>query len=63
MAGRPCFRPRPSVDAAVLVVTRRHPPLLPPAFFDEYAAFVREEFARRSDQRAPVADWAARFRR
>jgi 23S rRNA (adenine-N6)-dimethyltransferase len=56
-----CFRPRPSVDAAVLVVTRRDPPLLPPAYFDEYAAFVQAEFARRSDQRAPVADWAARF--
>jgi 23S rRNA (adenine-N6)-dimethyltransferase len=56
-----CFRPRPSVDAAVLVVTRRDPPLLPPEAFDEYAAFVHQEFARRSDQHAVIAEWAARF--
>jgi 23S rRNA (adenine-N6)-dimethyltransferase len=56
-----CFRPRPSVDAAVLVITRRDPPLVPAAQFADYARFVREEFARRSDQRASVADWAARF--
>ncbi len=35
------FRPVPSVDAAVLVVTRRDPPLLPPALARPYAEFVR----------------------
>jgi 23S rRNA (adenine-N6)-dimethyltransferase len=56
-----CFRPRPSVDAAVLLVSRREPSLLPPGAFARYAAYVAAEFARRSDQRASVADWAARF--
>jgi 23S rRNA (adenine-N6)-dimethyltransferase len=55
------FRPAPSVDAAVLVVTRRDPPLLPAAQFAAYAGFVRSELARRSDQRAPVEEWVARF--
>ncbi len=55
------FRPRPSVDAAVLVVTRRERPLLPPEVFAGYAAFVRAEFARRPDQRADIAGWVARF--
>jgi 23S rRNA (adenine-N6)-dimethyltransferase len=58
-----CFRPRPSVDAAVLVVTRRDPPLVRTADFGAFAAFVAGEFARRSDRRADVAGWAARFRR
>jgi 23S rRNA (adenine-N6)-dimethyltransferase len=35
------FRPVPSVDAGVLVVTRREPPLLPRALAASYAAFVR----------------------
>ena len=35
------FRPVPSVDAAVLVVTRRDRPLLPPAMAGLYARFVR----------------------
>jgi 23S rRNA (adenine-N6)-dimethyltransferase len=35
------FRPVPRVDGAVLVVTRRDPPLLPPAMFVRYEAFVR----------------------
>jgi 23S rRNA (adenine-N6)-dimethyltransferase len=56
-----CFRPRPSVDAGVLVVTRRAEPWLPPGCFDDYAAFLRTEFARRSDRRVDVAAWAARF--
>jgi 23S rRNA (adenine-N6)-dimethyltransferase len=56
-----CFRPRPTVDAAVLTVTRRAEPWLPPEHFPAYAAFVRTEFARRSDRRAPITDWPARF--
>jgi 23S rRNA (adenine-N6)-dimethyltransferase len=35
------FRPVPRVDAAVLIVTRRDPPLLPPAMAASWAAFVR----------------------
>lgn len=35
------FRPVPKVDAATLVVTRRDPPLLPPAIARAYAEFVR----------------------
>ena len=56
-----CFRPRPSVDAAVLVVTRRDPPLVDAEQFVSYAAFVAAEFARRSDQRASVEEWATHF--
>jgi 23S rRNA (adenine-N6)-dimethyltransferase len=58
-----CFRPRPSVDAVVLAVTRRAAPLLPAEAAGAYAAFVAAEFARRSDQRADVSAWAARYRR
>jgi 23S rRNA (adenine-N6)-dimethyltransferase len=39
------FRPVPSVDAAVLTVTRRTPPLLPAGLAAGYGAFVREEWA------------------
>jgi 23S rRNA (adenine-N6)-dimethyltransferase len=35
------FRPVPRVDAAVLVVTRRQPPLLPVTMAPDYASFVR----------------------
>ena len=38
------FRPVPSVDAAVLRITRRQPPLLPDAIADAYAAFVRSQW-------------------
>ena len=41
------FRPRPSVEAAVLVITRRNPPLLAPEHFDGYATWVRHQFGRR----------------
>jgi len=57
-----CFRPRPSVDAAVLVVTRRADPWLPPERFADYAAFVRSEFGKRSSHRAVIAEFADRFR-
>jgi 23S rRNA (adenine-N6)-dimethyltransferase len=58
-----CFRPRPSVDAAVLVVTRRAPVLLPVAASRRYAAFVAREF--RSSSRArdrSVREWVELFR-
>lgn len=35
------FRPVPRVDAAVLAVTRRDPPLLPPHMAGAYAGFLR----------------------
>ncbi len=38
------FRPVPSVDAAVLRVTRRVPPLLPHRMADAYADFVRSQW-------------------
>jgi 23S rRNA (adenine-N6)-dimethyltransferase len=38
------FRPVPSVDAAVLRVTRREPPLLPDHMADAYASFVRRQW-------------------
>jgi 23S rRNA (adenine-N6)-dimethyltransferase len=38
------FRPRPRVDAAVLIVTRRDPPLVNPAARREYVGFVTAAF-------------------
>ena len=38
------FRPVPSVDAAVLTVTRRNPPLLPLVLAAGYSEFVYEEW-------------------
>ena len=38
------FRPVPSVDAAVLRVTRRDPPLLPLSMAGPYASFVRRQW-------------------
>jgi 23S rRNA (adenine-N6)-dimethyltransferase len=38
------FRPAPSVDAAVLRVSRRVPPLLPPRMASAYASFVQREW-------------------
>jgi 23S rRNA (adenine-N6)-dimethyltransferase len=40
-----CFEPRPSVDAAVLVVRRRERPRVPLAQADAFARFVRAGFA------------------
>lgn len=57
------FRPRPSVDAAVLVVVRRDPPLLPIAANRRYANFVARGFRSRPDARhLGVHEWVARFR-
>jgi 23S rRNA (adenine-N6)-dimethyltransferase len=38
------FRPVPRVDGALLVVTRREPPLLPPGMAAPYAMFVRSRW-------------------
>jgi 23S rRNA (adenine-N6)-dimethyltransferase len=59
-----CFRPRPAVDAAVLEITRRDPPLLPGAEFERYAAWLGGEFRRRPDgPQIEVRQWVERFRR
>lgn len=39
-----CFEPPPAVDAGVLVVERRRPPLVPVPARDAYAEFVRRGF-------------------
>ncbi len=57
------FRPRPSVDAAMMIVTRRGDELLPVAEHARYVAFVREAFAR--DSRVgdlDLSEWTARYR-
>jgi 23S rRNA (adenine-N6)-dimethyltransferase len=57
------FRTRPSVDACVLVVTRRDPPLLPVSWSRRYARFVARAFRSRPDARdVSVDQWVARFR-
>ncbi len=38
------FRPVPSVDAALLTVTRRDPPILPAHMAGAYASFVRRQW-------------------
>lgn len=58
-----CFRPRPSVDAAVLVVTRRDEPMLPTSASGRYSAYVARAFRSRADARdLGVDQWVARFR-
>jgi 23S rRNA (adenine-N6)-dimethyltransferase len=57
------FRPRPNVDASVLVITRRTPPLLAPEHFDGYAAWLRRQFSRRGDApQIAMTAWAQSFR-
>ncbi len=56
------FRPAPSVDAAVLTVTRREPSLLPVECASPFTRFVREHFA--VTPRQPTGeDWVRRFGR
>jgi 23S rRNA (adenine-N6)-dimethyltransferase len=58
-----CFRPRPSVDAAVLVVTRRTRPLLPTSASGRYSSFVAQAFRSRADARdLGVDQWIELFR-
>jgi len=52
------FRPRPRVDAAVLIVTRRDPPLVDPAARRDYTGFVTAAF---EGARPTVASALARF--
>jgi 23S rRNA (adenine-N6)-dimethyltransferase len=58
------FRPAPSVDAAVMTVTRRPDPLLEPRARDAFVRFLRTSFERRRD--APELDvweWTQAFRK
>jgi 23S rRNA (adenine-N6)-dimethyltransferase len=58
-----CFRPRPSVDAAVLVVTRRAEPILPTSASGRYSAYVARAFRSRADARdLGVDQWVELFR-
>jgi len=49
------FRPEPRVDAGLLAITRRDPPLLPVAMAGAYAAFVRREWP--FDRTTPEKSW------
>jgi len=55
------FRPAPSVDAAVLTVTRRVPSALPVDAATTFLRFVREHFD--GNHRHTADDWVRRFRR
>jgi 23S rRNA (adenine-N6)-dimethyltransferase len=58
-----CFRPRPSVDAAVLVITRRAKSLLPTPASDRYSSYVARAFRSRADARHLSVDrWVELFR-
>ena len=56
------FRPRPSVDAGIVVVSRRPEPLLPAAQARPYRAFLRRSFGR-GRQPSGVEEWLDAFRR
>jgi 23S rRNA (adenine-N6)-dimethyltransferase len=43
------FRPPPRVNAAVMTITRRPDPLVPPEMHSSYVSFLDREFARRPD--------------
>lgn len=55
------FRPAPSVDAAVLTVTRRNPSLLPVDAAPTFIGFVRERFGNTARQQS-AEDWVRLFR-
>ena len=58
------FRPRPSVDAAVLIIERRQRALVDDEHFADYSAFIADAFAgdRRASMTAPDG-WVRRFGR
>lgn len=53
------FRPPPSVDAAVLSITRRDPELLPKELVPQFRQFLRAHFA--TSPRADADYWVDRF--
>jgi 23S rRNA (adenine-N6)-dimethyltransferase len=58
---RTAFRPRPAVDAGVLVVEPRQKPLLPPEAHDSYSDFVRGLFTGKLARDLDAAQWVALF--
>ena len=56
------FRPRPSVDAGIVVVSRRADPLLPAAQARAYRAFLRRGFGRRRRPES-LDEWLELYRR
>jgi 23S rRNA (adenine-N6)-dimethyltransferase len=61
---RRAFEPAPSVDAGVLVFSRRACPLVPAGLAEPYRRFVAAGFRRRTDARDLDAHaWAELFRR
>jgi 23S rRNA (adenine-N6)-dimethyltransferase len=55
------FRPRPSVDAGILLVTRRPAPLLPASNARAFRSFLRRRFGRGRHPEA-LEEWLALFR-
>jgi hypothetical protein len=55
------LRPAPSVDAAVLAVSRRERQLLPVERAPEFCAYVRDNFGSSAPHRT-VDEWVRRFR-
>jgi len=49
--GRDSFRPRPSVDAAVLTIRRRNPPILPERLAPTFAERLRDDWGRAAGHR------------
>ena len=58
---RAAFRPRPAVDAAVLVVERRREPLLPPDVHHAFRDFAHAFFAGTLARDLDAAQWAFLF--
>jgi 23S rRNA (adenine-N6)-dimethyltransferase len=58
---RTAFRPRPAVDAGVLVVEPRRRPLLPPEAHDPYLDFVRGLFTGTLARDLDATQWVALF--
>ena len=57
-----CFRPRPSVDAAVMTITRRDPPALPPEDFEDYKEFVQRKWPEQRDApQVEMTGWVEQF--
>jgi 23S rRNA (adenine-N6)-dimethyltransferase len=55
------FRPRPAVDAGILIAERRRRALLPPEAYDDYARFARALFAGTLVRELDAEQWAALF--
>ena len=56
------FRPRPSVDAGIVTVSRRVEPLLPASQTRAFRAFLRRSFGRRRDELG-IEEWLELYRR